>query len=118
MKLAWAFINNMNVIHHFGILDNDLSKDNIMLQFLLNKLDVVYINMCVCGEIRGLQEVTPSLYGFAKEQDATNAKKVYWWVAPKLFFVYSKSRFANSLQQMAKQHAIILKLSKHIWRAS
>jgi hypothetical protein len=28
----------------------------------------------------------PSLYGFAKEQDATNAKKMHWWVAPKYFF--------------------------------
>jgi hypothetical protein len=29
-----------------------------------------------------LQEVTPSLYGFTKEQNATNANKVSWWVAP------------------------------------
>jgi hypothetical protein len=27
----------------------------------------------------------PSLYGFAKEQDATNAKKMRWWVAPNFF---------------------------------
>jgi hypothetical protein len=85
MKLAWAFINNMNVIHHYGILHNDLSKDNIMLQFLLNKLDVVYTSMCDWGEIRRLRKVTPSLYGFAKEQDATNAKKVHWWVGLILF---------------------------------
>ncbi len=33
VKLAWAFINIMNVVHHCGILHNDLSKDNIMLFF-------------------------------------------------------------------------------------
>jgi hypothetical protein len=36
-------------------------------------------------------------------------KKNFWWVALELFFVYSKSRIANSLQQMAKQHATTLK---------
>jgi hypothetical protein len=46
VKLAWAFKNIMNAIHHFGILHNDLSKNNIMLHFLLDKLDVVYIGIC------------------------------------------------------------------------
>jgi RIO-like serine/threonine protein kinase len=46
VKLAWAFINIMNVIHHFGILHKDLSKNNIMLHFLLYKPDVVYIGIC------------------------------------------------------------------------
>jgi hypothetical protein len=44
MNLAWAFLNIMNVVHHYGILYNDLkSKDNITFHFLINKLDVVYI---------------------------------------------------------------------------
>ncbi len=66
MKLAWAFINIMNVVHHCGILHNDLSKDNIMLHFLGHKLDVVCIGVCDWGEVGCLQEVTPSLYDFAK----------------------------------------------------
>jgi hypothetical protein len=66
----------MDVIHHFGILHNDLSKDNITLHFLLNKLDVVYIGICDWDEVGCLQEVTPSSYGFAKEPNATNANKV------------------------------------------
>jgi hypothetical protein len=45
VKLAWAFINIMNVIHHCGILHN-LTKDNIMLHFSQDKLDVVYIGVC------------------------------------------------------------------------
>jgi len=64
----------MNAIHHCGILHNNLFKDNIMLYFPTKKPDVMYIGMCDWGEIGHLQE-TPSLYGFAKEQDATNAKK-------------------------------------------
>jgi hypothetical protein len=51
VKLAWAFINLMNAIYHFEILHNNLSKDNIMLHFLLNKLDVVYIGVCNWGEV-------------------------------------------------------------------
>ncbi len=98
MKLAWAFINIMNVVHHYEILHNNLSKDNIMLHFLLNKPNVVCIGICDWGEVERLQEVMPSLHGSTKEQDATNAKKVHWWVAPKLFFIYSKLRIANSLR--------------------
>jgi serine/threonine protein kinase len=46
VKLAWALINILNAIHRFGILHNDLSKDNIMLHFSQYKLDVVYIGVC------------------------------------------------------------------------
>jgi hypothetical protein len=67
VKLAWAFINIMNTIYHCRILHNEFSKDNIMLHFLANKLDVVYICMCDWGEAKRLQKVTPSLYDFAKE---------------------------------------------------
>jgi hypothetical protein len=45
VKLAWAFINTMNVVQHFAIPHNHLSKNNIMLHFLLNKLDVMYIGV-------------------------------------------------------------------------
>jgi hypothetical protein len=47
--------------------------------------------MCDWGEVGHLQELMPSLYGFAKEQNATNTKKVRWWVALEVFFVYSHS---------------------------
>jgi serine/threonine protein kinase len=67
VKLAWAFIDIMNAVHHCKILHNDLSKDNIMLHFLIDKPDVVYIKVCDWGVAKHLQEVMPSLYGFAKE---------------------------------------------------
>jgi hypothetical protein len=46
VKLAWAFINIMNAIHHCGILHNNLFKDNIMLHFPPDKPNVVYIGVC------------------------------------------------------------------------
>jgi hypothetical protein len=52
--------------------------------------------MCNWGEARGLQEMTPSLYGFAKEQNAINAQKLHCWVSIKLFFIYSELGIANS----------------------
>ncbi len=75
MKLIGAFINIMNVVHHCGLLHNNLSKDNIMLHFLVSKLDVVYIGMCDWGEARRLQEVKPSLYGFCKGTRCHQHKK-------------------------------------------
>ncbi len=47
-KLAWAFINIMNATHHCGIFHNNLSEDNIMLHFLGNKPNVMYI-ACAIG---------------------------------------------------------------------
>jgi hypothetical protein len=44
--------------------------------FSIDNLDVVYIEMCDCVEVECLQEVMPPLYGFAKEQDATNPKEM------------------------------------------
>ncbi len=67
-----------------------------MLHFPPNKLDVVYIGVYDLGEANGLQEVMPSLYGFAKEQYAINTKKVHWWVAQELFFVYIELEIGNS----------------------
>ncbi len=69
-----------------------------MLHFLTNKPDVMYISKCDWGGVECLQKVMPSLYGFAKEQDATNAEKIRWWVALELFFVYNESRTSHSLR--------------------
>jgi hypothetical protein len=41
--LAWTFINIMNALHHSWVLHNEVFKDNIMLHFLSNKANVVYI---------------------------------------------------------------------------
>jgi hypothetical protein len=45
VKLGWAFINIMNVVHHCGIL-HDLFEDNIMFHFPTNKPDVL-VHRCV-----------------------------------------------------------------------
>jgi hypothetical protein len=86
----------MNVVHHCGILHNNLSKNNIMLHLPIDKPNVMYIGVCDWGETRHLRKVTPSFYGFAKEQNATNTKTMHWWVAPELFFVYNELRTTNS----------------------
>jgi hypothetical protein len=52
-------------------------KDNIMLHFSLDKLDVVYIGVCDWGEVRCMQKVIPFLYAFAKEEDAINTRKMH-----------------------------------------
>jgi tRNA A-37 threonylcarbamoyl transferase component Bud32 len=60
-------MNIMNVVHRFGILHNDLSKDNIMLHFLTYKPDVMYIGVYDWSEARCMQEVNPSFYVFVWE---------------------------------------------------
>ncbi len=101
MKLAWAFMNIMNVIHHFGISHNNLSKDNIMLHFQTNKLDVVYIHMCDWGDVDCMQEVIPSLYVFVRSRiSSTQGKSIGGW--PEFVFVLGKQGIANSLSQMGE----------------
>ncbi len=39
----------------------------------------MYIGICNYGETENLQEVMPSLYGFAKKQDATNVIWGEYW---------------------------------------
>jgi hypothetical protein len=91
VKLAWVFINIMHVVHHCEILHNS-SKNNIMLHLLLDKLDDMYIGVCDWGETRRLQEVTPSLYGFPKEWNATNTKKNALVDCPKIVFCLQQVR--------------------------
>jgi hypothetical protein len=86
VKMAWAFMNIMNAVHHNGILHNDLWKDNILLHFLLNKLDIVYIVVCNWGEVGCMQEVTPSLYFFANTMPLMQGKHTSGW--PYKFFLF------------------------------
>jgi len=74
-----------------------LVQGQYYVTFMLDIPDVVYIGVCNWGEVERLQEVTPSLYGFAKEQDATNVKKNALVDAPNFFNFYSESRTTNSL---------------------
>ncbi len=66
VKLAWAFMNIMNVIHHIEILHNDLSKDNIMLHFPFDNLDVVHWHVQI-GWSWMLTRGDSILYGFSEE---------------------------------------------------
>jgi tRNA A-37 threonylcarbamoyl transferase component Bud32 len=69
-------MNIMNAIHHYEISHSDLSNNNMMLHFLTNKSNVVYIGLCDLGKTRHMQKVTLCLYVFAKEQNIINKKKV------------------------------------------
>jgi serine/threonine protein kinase len=111
-KLAWAFINIMNVIHHSRILHNDLSKDNIMLQILPNKLDVVYMGMCNWGEVGTCKRWYHHCMGLQRSKMPPMQKKCIGGL-PHIYFCYNELRTSNSLQRMAKQHATTLRL-KHI----
>jgi hypothetical protein len=93
----------MNVIHHFRILHNDLSKDNIMLHFPLDKLDVVYIVVCNWGKIGRLQKVTLSYMGLPRSKmPSTQGKCVGGWPHNCLLFIVNwKLTFPST---MAKQH--------------
>jgi serine/threonine protein kinase len=88
VKLAWAFVNIVNVIHHFKILHNDLSKDNILLHFPLDKLDVVYIVVYNWGKIGRLQEVTLSYMGLPRSKmPSTQGKCAGGWPHNRLLFI-------------------------------
>jgi hypothetical protein len=55
INFMWKLNEASKFEMHNEILHYDLSKDNIMLHFPPNKLDVVYIGVCIWGETRHLQ---------------------------------------------------------------
>jgi hypothetical protein len=57
-----------------GILHNDFQRTSCCIFHLTN---VVYIGVCDWCENKHMQEVTPSLYAFVKEQDAINARETF-----------------------------------------
>jgi hypothetical protein len=74
VKLAWEFLCIMNVIQQSKTLHNDLSQNNIMLQFPLDNLLTIYIGVCDWGEARRLGEDKPSPYGFVTKEETTTQR--------------------------------------------
>jgi hypothetical protein len=116
VKMAWAFMNIMNVVHCNGILHNDLLKDNIMLHFSFDNLNVVHIGMCdrVKLDVSESWIHLWSLYGLAKEQDAINVKKTYWWVVLYLFIVHGELGITNPFWHITKQHKTNLRFEAYL----
>jgi hypothetical protein len=99
----------MNAIHHYEILHNDLSKNN-MLHFPTNKSNVVYIGLCDWGETRRMQKVTLCLYMFAKEQQEESVL-----MGGSIIIFYSwKIMNKNSLHWMTKQHQTTLRFKAYL----
>jgi hypothetical protein len=74
-KLAWTFLNTMNNVHHCCTLHNDISPDNILLHFLPNFLDKVYIGICDWAMAGNFNDLKESLYIYESEQ----AKTMIMW---------------------------------------
>ncbi len=80
VKLAWAFINIMNAIHHSGILHNDLSKDNIMLHFLTDKTKCCVHKHVWLGWSWALTRGDTIIVWLCKGTRCHQCKKKHWWV--------------------------------------
>jgi hypothetical protein len=61
-ELAWTFLNTMNNVHHCYTLHNNMSLDNVMLHFLPNSKDKMYIGICDWTMARNFNDLKESLY--------------------------------------------------------
>jgi hypothetical protein len=61
--LAWALMNIMAAVSVEDVLHNDLSPNNVLLDFPINDDNIVNIGVCDWGLATWTGEVAPSLYG-------------------------------------------------------
>ena len=71
-KLAYTFLNTMNNVHHCHTLYNDMSSNNVMLHFLPNSEDKVYISICDWATARNFNDLKESLYIQESQQVRTS----------------------------------------------
>jgi serine/threonine protein kinase len=87
-KLALSLIMTMARVHKSKILHNDISPSNILLHFLLDHVDRVYIGVCDWGMATCIIEVVHLVYGYPTKDEIQRNKKECFWVALELFYVY------------------------------
>jgi serine/threonine protein kinase len=86
-ELAWTFLNTMNNVHHCHTLHNDMSPDNVLLHFLPNSPNKVYIGICNWAMARNFNDLKESLYIHESQEARTRMMRNRWWVAPELNYV-------------------------------
>ena len=86
-KLAWTFLNTMNNVLHCHTLHNDMSPHNILLHFLPNSLDKVYIGICDWAMAGNFNDLEESLYIHENQEVKNRIMQHRWWVMPELNYV-------------------------------
>ena len=61
-KLVWTLLNTMNNVHHCHTLHNDMLPNNILLHFLPNFPNKVYIDICDWTMAGNFNDLKESLY--------------------------------------------------------
>ena len=80
-ELAWTFLNTMNNVHHCHTLHNNMSLDNVMLHFLPNSVDKVYIDICDWAMARNFNDLKESLHIHESQEARTRIMEHKWWIA-------------------------------------
>jgi hypothetical protein len=96
-ELAWTFLNTMNNVHHCHTLHNNMSPDNIMLYFLPNSVDKVYIGICDWAMAGNFNDLKESLYIHESQEARTRVMEHRWWVAPELNYVLPPPRSTRDI---------------------
>jgi serine/threonine protein kinase len=102
-KLAMSLIITMARVHKNKILYNDISPSNILLHFLPDHVDRVYIGVCDWGMATRFIEDEHSVYGYPIKAEMENNKERYW-VAPELFYVYGPPNSEMAIERVHWKH--------------
>src|SRR5450759_2678162 len=97
-------IITMAHVHKSKILHNDISPSNILLHFLPDHVDRVYIGVCDWGMASRLIEEEASVYGYPSKAEMEKNKKERYWVAPELFYVYGASNSETAIERVRWKH--------------
>jgi hypothetical protein len=83
-ELAWTLLNSMNKIHHCHTLHNNTSFNNVILHFLPNFPDKVYIGICNWAMVGYFNDLKEYLYIYKSEEIKFKIMQHRWWVALEL----------------------------------
>jgi serine/threonine protein kinase len=123
VKLALSLIMIMYHVHRGKVIHNNISPSNILLHFLPDHADRVYIEMCDWGLASCIVEDVLSMYGFPITVGMEKNKRMRYWEAPKLFYINGPPNSETSLERVQRRHIYTLevdaysvgKVAKCIW---
>jgi hypothetical protein len=91
VKLAWAFINIMNVVHHCEIFAQQLVQGQHYVAFFGRQTKCCVHRRLRLGRSCTLTRGDAMIVWVCKWAKCHQCKKkMHWWVAPKLFYDYNE----------------------------
>ena len=94
----------VDIVHKHDVLHNDLNLNNVMLHFLQDREDALFIGVYDLGMSTWVNEEAPSNYGKESTEAMEKYKEKYYCAALELSHIQGKRGTFQSPIRMARKH--------------